>query len=91
MSLTRAALISLESPFGNGVYTARAMQLAKIVNKIKYSNGVNIWLRKILIFAEIKCLLYMYNHFPHYDFDIFKQLFIISNQHLFLQIKIYLY
>ena len=30
-----------ESPLGYGVYTASATQLAKMVSRIKYSNGVS--------------------------------------------------
>ena len=41
MVLTNAAFMLLESPFGYGVYTANATQLAKIVTKIKYSNGLD--------------------------------------------------
>lgn len=33
-------LVVFESPFGKGVYTAKATQFAKIVSRIKYSNGL---------------------------------------------------
>jgi len=36
-----------ESLHGYGVYTARATQLAKIVIRIKYSNGLNIFVKEI--------------------------------------------
>lgn len=38
--LTRSWLVELESSSGKGMYTAKAMQLAKIAIKIKISNGL---------------------------------------------------
>ena len=38
--LTKYALVTFESPLGKGVYTAKAIQFAKIVNRIKYSKGL---------------------------------------------------
>lgn len=38
--ITKYPFVALESLQGNGVYTAKATQLAKIVSKIKYSNGL---------------------------------------------------
>lgn len=47
IELTRAALISLESPPGNGVNIASATQFANMVARITYSHTVNISLRNI--------------------------------------------
>lgn len=44
---SRYMLVLFESLFGKGVYTAKATQFAKIVNRIKYSNGLENTLRKI--------------------------------------------
>lgn len=41
VQLTKAPFVIFESPYGYGVYTANAIQLAKMVNKIKYSYGLN--------------------------------------------------
>lgn len=38
--LTKREFVILESLFGYGVYTAKATQLAKMVNKIMYSKGL---------------------------------------------------
>lgn len=38
--LTRSWLVELESSSGKGMYTAKAMQLAKIAINIKISNGL---------------------------------------------------
>ena len=38
--LTRVWLMALESYWGNGVYTANAMQFANIVHNMRYSKGV---------------------------------------------------
>ena len=38
--LTSALFTALESPFGNGVYTASATQLANIVIRMSHSNGI---------------------------------------------------
>jgi len=46
--LTRTSFVSLESPLGNGVKMARAMQLANMVHRMTYSNTVNILLRIII-------------------------------------------
>jgi len=43
-----------ESLHGYGVYTARATQLAKIVIKIKYSNGLNIFVKETNYLYEYK-------------------------------------
>lgn len=41
--LTKYAFVAFESPHGKGVYTAKATQFAKIVNKIKYSKGLSLF------------------------------------------------
>lgn len=38
--LTRSWLVELESSIGKGIYTAKAIQLAKIAINIKISNGL---------------------------------------------------
>lgn len=44
--LTKYPFIVFESLHGYGVYTARAIQLAKMVIKIKYSNGLSAFVKE---------------------------------------------
>lgn len=54
--LTNALLTLFVSDFGYGTYTARAIQLANIVARIKYSKGLKSWLRNQIFIRTI----YMY-------------------------------
>lgn len=43
---TKYAFVAFESPQGKGVYTAKATQFAKIVIKIKYSKGLEKFVKE---------------------------------------------
>jgi len=52
--LTRIRFVSLVSSAGNGVYTARATQLPRMVSRIKNSKGFHstIWKKKSRIESQ---------------------------------------